>query len=61
MKLAQLLHNPGAGDEEHGKEDLIAVIKANGYECRYSSTKKNILKNLDTEIDFLVVPVAMVL
>ena len=55
MKLAQLLHNPGAGDEEHGKEDLIAVIKANGFECRYSSTKKNILKNLDPEIDFLVV------
>ena len=55
MKVAQLVHNPGAGDEEHGKEDLIAVIKANGFECRYSSTKKNILKNLDPDIDFLIV------
>ena len=55
MKLAQLLHNPGAGDEEHGKDDLMAVIKANGFECRYSSTKKSILKNVDPEIDFLIV------
>src|SRR5215203_1074099 len=55
MKLAQLLHNPGAGDEEHGKEDLISLIKENGFDCRYSSTKKNILKNLDPEIDFLIV------
>src|SRR5215203_3824216 len=55
MKLAQLLHNPGAGDEEHGKKDLISLIKENGFDCRYSSTKKNILKNLDPEIDFLIV------
>ena len=55
MKLAQLLHNPGAGDEEHGKEDLISLVEKNGFECRYSSTKKNILKNLDPEIDFLIV------
>jgi len=55
MKVAQLVHNPGAGDEEHGKEDLISLIEANGFECRYSSTKKNILKNLGHEIDFLIV------
>ena len=52
MKLGQLLHNPGAGDEEHGKDDLIALIKANGFDCRYSSTKKNILKDLGP-IDFV--------
>ncbi len=55
MTLAQLLHNPGAGDEEHDKEDLISLIRANGFECRYSSTKKKILKNLDPDIDFLIV------
>ena len=55
MKLEQLLHNPGAGDEEHGKDDLIALIKANGFDCRYSSTKKNLLKDLGQEIDFLIV------
>ena len=55
MKRAQLLHNPGAGDEEHGKEELISLIQANGFECRYSSTKKKILKNLHPETELLIV------
>lgn len=55
MKLGQLLHNPGAGDEEHDKDELIALIKANGFDCRYSSTKKKILKDVGHEIDFLIV------
>ena len=55
MKTAQLIHNPGAGDEEHEKEDLISMIEANGFECRYSSTKKKDLKELDPETDFLII------
>jgi len=55
MRLAQLIHNPGAGDEAHGKKQLISLIKENGFECRYSSTKKKVDKRLDEEVDFLVI------
>jgi len=39
MKVAKLVHNPKAGDEGHGKDELILQIKAAGVDCRYSSTK----------------------
>ncbi|MCU7550671.1 diacylglycerol kinase family protein [Chitinophagaceae bacterium LB-8] len=56
MKVVKLLHNPGAGDEEHSKEELMSTLRANGFECRYSSTKKkNIGKDIETDIDMLVV------
>jgi diacylglycerol kinase family enzyme len=55
MRLAQLIHNPGAGDETHGKEQLISLIKDSGFECRYSSTKKKMDKLLDEEADFLII------
>ena len=55
MKLAQLIHNPGAGDEEHKPEELISLIEANGFECRYASTKEDDWKDIDKEVDFLVV------
>jgi diacylglycerol kinase family enzyme len=55
MKVGQLLHNPGAGDEGHEKEDLISLIESNGFECRYSSTKKEkIEKALTKDSDFLI-------
>ncbi|MFC5411357.1 diacylglycerol/lipid kinase family protein [Larkinella bovis] len=55
MKIAQLLHNPGAGDEEHSKKDLMALIQSEGFACRYASTKKNEWKEIKTDVDFLVV------
>lgn len=55
MKLAKLLHNPGAGDEEYDKEDLVALIEAAGFRCRYSSTKKDDWKDIEADVDFLVV------
>ena len=55
MRLAQLIHNPGAGDEEHAKEEIIALIKSHGFDCRYSSTKKKTDKLLNEEADFLIV------
>ncbi|GAB3324027.1 hypothetical protein GCM10027299_20880 [Larkinella ripae] len=55
MKIAQLLHNPGAGDEEHSKKELMALIESEGFVCRYASTKKDDWKNLKTDVDFLVV------
>lgn len=38
MKLAQIVHNPTAGDGDHGKQQLINRIKAAGYEVNYVST-----------------------
>lgn len=56
MKVVKLLHNPGAGDEEHSKEELKSALEANGFECRYSSTKKkNICKDIEHDVDMLVV------
>lgn len=55
MKLAKLLHNPGAGDEEHDREDLVTLIESSGFRCRYSSTKKEDWKDFEQDVDFLVV------
>lgn len=55
MKLAKLLHNPGAGDEEHDRKDLISLIESSGFRCRYSSTKKEDWKDFEPDVDFLVV------
>ena len=55
MKLVKLLHNPGAGDEEHDEKELVALIEANGFECSYASVKKKVWANFRPEPDFLVV------
>lgn len=39
MEQAILLHNPGAGDEDHLKSDLIELIEQEGYTCVYFSVK----------------------
>jgi diacylglycerol kinase family enzyme len=55
MKHAKLLHNPGAGEGEHSKRNLISTISAAGYECSYSSTKKKGWEKIGAkEADFLV-------
>ncbi len=55
MKLVKLLHNPGAGDEHTGKEKLEALINGQGFECRYSSTKKEGWETIDGETDIIAV------
>lgn len=40
MKSVKLFHNPTAGEGEHSKESLISQIEKAGYDCSYSSTKK---------------------
>lgn len=55
MKRATLLHNPTAGDEDHEKKDLVAMIEAEGFECRYSSTKDKDWKELNGDADFVIV------
>ena len=53
MKIVNLLHNPTAGNEDHAKEELISLLTENGYDCRYSSMKKN-WKKLEEQVDFIV-------
>lgn len=40
MKQVLLLHNPGAGDEDHLKSDLVSAIEQEGFGCVYHSVKK---------------------
>jgi diacylglycerol kinase (ATP) len=56
MKLAQLLHNPGAGEEGHSKKDLISLIeKTLDVECRYFSTKETDWKDIEPGVDLLII------
>jgi diacylglycerol kinase (ATP) len=55
MKVAKLLHNPGAGEGDYTKHDLISMIEAAGYDCSYSSTKKKGWEKIDAKkFDFLI-------
>ena len=55
MKRALLLHNPGAGDEEHSTEELSRLIYNQGFECIALSVKEKEWKDFDYDVDFLVV------
>jgi diacylglycerol kinase (ATP) len=56
MKSVRLFHNPTAGEGEHKAEDLIKKIEAAGYDCSYSSTKKDgIEESLPSDDDILVI------
>lgn len=56
MQQAILLHNPGAGDEDHLKSDLVKSIEAAGYGCVYFSVKKeDTWKQQLDQADFAVV------
>lgn len=55
MKVAKLLHNPGAGSEEYSRKELQKLIETIGYECRYSSTKKSEWKEIEADTDLLIV------
>lgn len=55
MKKVKLLHNPGAGEGETSKQELIRQIESAGFECSYSSTKGFRWENIETaDIDFLI-------
>src|SRR5690349_240161 len=55
MKKTIVLHNPGAGEAETSKRDLIDLIEASGFNCSYSSTKQSRWEKLETDdVDFIV-------
>ena len=55
MKIARLLHNPSAGDEDHSKKELISLIRTHGYECNYASIKEKGWDEIDDETDFIII------
>lgn len=59
MKIEQtkieLLHNPTAGAEEHESEHLIEMLKAEGYRCNYSSSKKKIFRKIAADAKYIAV------
>ena len=56
MTLIKVFHNPTAGEGEHTKEKLVKKIKAAGFECSYSSTKKEISeKRIPESTDIIAV------
>lgn len=50
-----IIHNPGAGDQEHTKQKLINLISSEGYDCRYFSTKEDDWKTIDPETELMIV------
>jgi len=56
MEKAIILHNPGAGDEDHAASDLVKAVEQQGYECTYFSIKKDNDWNANLHLaDFAVV------
>jgi len=56
MKQAILLHNPGAGDEDHVKPELVKAIEKEGFGCVYYSVKEDdTWKGQLDQADFVVV------
>lgn len=55
MKKGHILHNPNAGNQEKSKKELLELMKMNGFDCGYSSTKKVGWKKMKNNTDFLVV------
>ena len=55
MKQVTLLHNPDSGEEDHFKKELKSLVKGNGFECRYFSTKEKGWKDFDTDTDLLAI------
>jgi diacylglycerol kinase (ATP) len=55
MKYAKLLHNPGAGEGDYDKKELVSMVQSAGFGCSYSSTKKEGWENFESkEIDFII-------
>ncbi|WP_164849836.1 diacylglycerol/lipid kinase family protein [Mucilaginibacter limnophilus] len=55
MPIAKLIHNPKAGDKDHSKETLIALIENEGFECDYASFKEDGWEHIAPGTDLLVI------
>jgi diacylglycerol kinase family enzyme len=50
-----LIHNPGAGDEDHSRKDLVSLIRKAGHEVVYESSKGDFAKALQNPGDLVVI------
>lgn len=55
MKKGKILHNPNAGKQEHTRKKLVKLVKSNGFDCGYSSTKTINWHKVKPGTDFIVV------
>jgi diacylglycerol kinase family enzyme len=55
MNNIHLIHNPGAGDEEHSRHDLTRLLTSKGFHCRYHSIKKEGWQQFDANTDLVVI------
>ncbi|HTE30722.1 MAG TPA: diacylglycerol kinase family protein [Chryseolinea sp.] len=56
MTFIKVFHNPTAGEAEHSKEKLVRKIKAAGFDCSYSSTKRPINeKRIPAKTDIIAI------
>lgn len=56
MTFVKVFHNPTAGEAEHTREKLVGKLKAAGFDCSYSSTKKGINeKRIPAKTDIIAV------
>lgn len=54
-KVITLFHNPGAGNGNHEKQELIRLIKKAGYYCHYQSAKSKRWKTIPPETDYIAI------
>lgn len=55
IEKAMLLHNPGAGEGDISRAELLRLLRAAGFKCSYSSTKPLHWENVETaDVDLLV-------
>jgi diacylglycerol kinase family enzyme len=55
MIKAQLIHNPKAGDSKYTKEELLDLLKSEGMDCSYHSSKKPGWDEIDDEAELVIV------
>jgi diacylglycerol kinase (ATP) len=55
MKRAHLLHNPGAGEKDFSKTELLKLIQKEGFDCSYASLKKKGWEQFPEDADFIII------
>lgn len=55
MAKVKLLHNEKAGDEDHGKNELISLIESKGFDCEYASVTDRGWEKISDKTDFLII------
>jgi diacylglycerol kinase (ATP) len=55
MQQVLVIHNPGAGDESHSKENILTLLNENGYQTAYLNTKEDDWKKFPTTADIILI------